>query len=896
MCPTPQEAGTLKPFQSSGGNRYRPPRVLEALIPRSGVVRQLSDAHGQVSLLVAPPGSGKTTLLTGRFAELAGLGAHACWLSLSSEDNDPVVLRRHLIQAFPVDPGERPDELPDAPGGIAGFIDGLECLVNPSAHALVERFVLSLPPTSAFYVTTTRMRGALLHDGRLRGVVRVIAPEALRMSDDEAAAVLGGHWTSWEVARLNRFVDGWTAGLRFLARAPEACRRLLGCIDDHMAPPAEMADYFEDGICAGMTPEVLAALMELSVFDRFTPELVTAMPRPPCGWLLVEEQIRSGLFIRHADEAREWAVFHPAFGSHLRQRLRRCRPGRHDELKRFAAGWFERKGFAAEAVRHAVSIAEMPVAARIIEQAGAIMVDLSDGPDVGLGEDIPAARAGELPLVFFGQIYRGIRHGRHQEARAAYDEACVVTRNFTRLHDAADVAVVRCWTHLFEVLFGVADDLPVTEALIAAIEADLKSHLGAQPVLAASVASVLAFIYLDQSRYAESATVCGIGLNALHAATENKVAIFLRVHQASAAIACDTIDKAVLCIEEARRLAVIEGRPGSYEALISALTRAILHYECNELELAQQRIEPALAQVRSVFGWVRLYAEAYSTAAAVAGVLHGLEAAEAVLRAGEMFARERGLSRLSCFLTIARLRELTRAGEWREAVALLETAPLAALLADDGCTPHARGQQVPARLEAAHLMLELGRPQEAMALLDRIDRAFLDEADSRLRFAFHVQAMRASRGLRRNNAAVDHMLAAIEVARHTGLVRRALEAGRHLVEVFDGAVRKGRVMPARIATWVDMVLRHGGGAERVDIPQPGSYRQGAESMADSVVLSPRESEIIALMAEGCINKEIASRLGISEGTVKTHRRKLHEKLGVSSRSQAIQRARELLII
>ena len=62
------------------------------------------------------------------------------------------------------------------------------------------------------------------------------------------------------------------------------------------------------------------------------------------------------------------------------------------------------------------------------------------------------------------------------------------------------------------------------------------------------------------------------------------------------------------------------------------------------------------------------------------------------------------------------------------------------------------------------------------------------------------------------------------------------------------------------------------------------------------MLSPRESEIIALMAEGYINKEIATRLGISEGTVKTHRKKIHEKLGVSSRSQAIMRARELLIV
>jgi DNA-binding CsgD family transcriptional regulator len=61
-------------------------------------------------------------------------------------------------------------------------------------------------------------------------------------------------------------------------------------------------------------------------------------------------------------------------------------------------------------------------------------------------------------------------------------------------------------------------------------------------------------------------------------------------------------------------------------------------------------------------------------------------------------------------------------------------------------------------------------------------------------------------------------------------------------------------------------------------------------------LSPRETEIIALIAEGYLTKEIAVRLQISEGTVKSHRKKIHEKLGVISKSQAISRARELLII
>ncbi len=51
-------------------------------------------------------------------------------------------------------------------------------------------------------------------------------------------------------------------------------------------------------------------------------------------------------------------------------------------------------------------------------------------------------------------------------------------------------------------------------------------------------------------------------------------------------------------------------------------------------------------------------------------------------------------------------------------------------------------------------------------------------------------------------------------------------------------------------------------------------------------LSARELEILALVAEGCPNKEIASRLSISNGTVRTHLMHIYEKLHVRCRTEA----------
>ena len=61
-------------------------------------------------------------------------------------------------------------------------------------------------------------------------------------------------------------------------------------------------------------------------------------------------------------------------------------------------------------------------------------------------------------------------------------------------------------------------------------------------------------------------------------------------------------------------------------------------------------------------------------------------------------------------------------------------------------------------------------------------------------------------------------------------------------------------------------------------------------------LTPREKEVLRLMAEGVSSREIASKLGISYTTVRTHIRSLGAKLGVHSKLQAIVKARELALV
>ena len=67
----------------------------------------------------------------------------------------------------------------------------------------------------------------------------------------------------------------------------------------------------------------------------------------------------------------------------------------------------------------------------------------------------------------------------------------------------------------------------------------------------------------------------------------------------------------------------------------------------------------------------------------------------------------------------------------------------------------------------------------------------------------------------------------------------------------------------------------------------GPFPNDGEEVAES--LTPRELEVLVLMAEGLSNKAIAARLAISDQTVKFHVASISGKLGASNRTDAVRR-------
>ncbi|MEK9711267.1 MAG: LuxR C-terminal-related transcriptional regulator, partial [Thalassolituus sp.] len=103
------------------------------------------------------------------------------------------------------------------------------------------------------------------------------------------------------------------------------------------------------------------------------------------------------------------------------------------------------------------------------------------------------------------------------------------------------------------------------------------------------------------------------------------------------------------------------------------------------------------------------------------------------------------------------------------------------------------------------------------------------------------------------------------------------------IELVKGAF-KARGVNSQLHSWLPDIL------PLQSVPDAPAIHDLATALSD------REKDVLKLMAQGLSNQEIAENLFISLHTVKTHARKVNVKLGTRSRTQAIHRAKELMII
>jgi LuxR family maltose regulon positive regulatory protein len=308
------------------------------------------------------------------------------------------------------------------------------------------------------------------------------------------------------------------------------------------------------------------------------------------------------------------------------------------------------------------------------------------------------------------------------------------------------------------------------------------------------------------------------------------------------------------------------------------LTQSLVLLEWNRLDDALGLVRQAI-ELRKQKGFILYGYIAYPVLLEVLLALGDLEAASSALQQAEQLQ----VSHLqdswffrAMFLTSPQVRFWLRRGEKQQAahvlfehVHRLDKPPVSLARAVE---------------ESALVRLRLvqGKPQEALTLLAPI----LEEATNRqwgkLVIELLILQALAWQMRREEQAAIDALAQAVCLAEPEGYIRSFVDEGAPMVALL--ATLRERERKQGSTPYLDRLLAAFAQEDRaVKASQP--------LLPDRI--SPREQEVLHLLAQGFSNQEIADTLVVTVETVKRHVSSLLSKLGVDNRTQAAMRARSL---
>jgi LuxR family transcriptional regulator, maltose regulon positive regulatory protein len=376
------------------------PRRSQRLISRPRLVELLDRAlEARLVLLSAPPGFGKTTALVDW---LAASETRCAWLSLDAADNDPVRFLRYLWAAVANAAAdgasslvaEAPSaEVPDVIGEVATILaerTAPSILVLDDYHVIeapeVQRAVsmlLDCLPAQAHLVIATRVDPALpLARLRARGELLEVRGEALRFTTEEARTFFAERidvtLSDADVETLVDRTEGWPALLQLAGLSLARRTDVPGYVRDFASTHRFVLDFITEEVLGSLEPDVSEFLLRTSVLERLSGPLCDALTGRNDGQAMLERLERSNLLITPLDDERRWYRYHRLFADLLRARLAVVHPEEPAELHLRAADWYDRHGFAREAIEHGLRSGDAHRAGELIAKAAGAFIHAAE--------------------------------------------------------------------------------------------------------------------------------------------------------------------------------------------------------------------------------------------------------------------------------------------------------------------------------------------------------------------------------------------------------------------------------------------------------------------------------------------------------------------------------------
>ena len=860
-----------------------------------------------VTLISAPAGFGKTTLVSSWLYDLrivkqkSEFVNRAAWLSLDEGDSDPARFLSYLIAALQViepdfgtelsgvlqSPQPPPtemvlttllNEVTAFPNRFVLVLDDYHVIDSKPVDRALTFLIDHLPPQMHLIIATREDPDLPLARLRARGYLTELRAADLRFTLAEAAQflnqVMGLTLSADDIAALESRTEGWIAGLQLAAISMQGQKDAAGFIQSFTGSHRFVLDYLVEEVLGQQPEHIQMFLLRTSILNRMCGSLCDAVLTAPSGYgqEILEYLERANLFIVPLDNERRWYRYHHLFAELLRQRLQQSITSSKtrdaatavNELHIRASQWYEAHGLQMEAFQHAAAAHDIERAEGLIDAKG-------------------------IPLHFSGGV------------------TPILSWLESLSTDVMNARPSLWWRHAAMLLIngqtiGVGEKLQAAEASVAAIlqgnEPDDKTRnlIGQIAAAAATLAltrydvpnmlaqSRRALEYLSSDRLFTRATAnWSLGYaNVLlgdRAAARQAFTEAISLSQTSGAtfsLILATIGLGLIqeldnqirqAAETYRHVLHLAGEHPQQIIGEAHLGLAHVLYEWNDLDAAEQHTHQSIQLARQYESIIdrSIIAEVFLARLKLAQ--GEVNAAASILAKTDESARQHNFIHRIPEIAAARVLTLLRQGNLAEAAQLAQTHGLP------------RSQ--------ARVLLAQGDPLAALGMLTvyRQQTESKNWQDERLKtmilqaVALHTQGA--------DGEAMQTLREALTLAEPEGFIRIFVDEGMPMTQLLSEALAQG-ILPA----YVSKLLAAFEGEKHTTRESSSSPRAVSHQLLMEP-LSPRELEVLQLIAQGLSNDEIGKRLFLALDTIKGHNRKIFDKLGVQRRTEAVARAREL---
>jgi LuxR family maltose regulon positive regulatory protein len=858
--------------------KFRPATLPSTLVTRSALCDRLTAGAGQrLTLTVGPAGAGKSVLLSS-WAVTRSPGVTS-WLSCDEADADPVRFwsgfteaARSVAPGFGADAADLlamdggmsadvtasiADDAAKLPEGSAIVVDDFHyaaAAVSGDMTDLVERW----PAETVQLVLAGRSDPPLrLHRLRMAGELCELRGHDLYFTLAESRDLLahfGVELADADLALLHQRSEGWAAALLMAALS------LRGTTDPARAARAldirshAIAEYFIAEVLQQQPPEIARFMLDTSVLEELTPDACAAVTGRQDASMLLRGIDAASLFLVALDDEQTAFRYHHLVRQVLRAELRARDRARAQALQVRAAEWFEAAGDARRAIRYFLAAQQVDRALALLQ--GQVVTDYLH--DSALPAPLDLSMVDPSVLVETPDRLLALAADLLVSGDAARGGECLDLLECARPPIAPESGLAARFASLRSLryaLTGQADEALAEGLAARAIQE--RTQLADDWNVTVPCVLMHVYTWLEDFQAVEreasaalAMPMVGEPIKLVHVCGTRALAWFEAGYLAKAADAASAADA------EARR----RGFGQHFFAIEHLRALAGLALERRDLDTAEQLAEQALSiaeRGRPVFEFLALLDRAGIWAAGnqVRDALATVEAARLILAGTRS-------------VLLARADELE---------ALLR------LSLGDRRSPCELASRLPAArrsLLLARIALAAGDHQAAQ---EHLQSPSLDDLTPRR--ALTRQILLAAAAIVRGDPIAGGILGgALESARYEGflntVVTTAPEVTSYLVE---------HSTQLRLDPFMERLIS---AALEVRTGQPDASQSGRMLIEP---LTAAETRILKLLPTSTY-LQIAATLYISRNTVKTHLRSIYQKLGVTSRAEAIERAVELRLL